>query len=121
MILAATTSFYFQGTAQFLQNIGVSGKNVSAAMSIAQAVQAVATMTIFGPLYYHYGPKWTVALGAGCWVLMYAIYVGSRQRWLIVPAQALHGVAYLLAFNAGWLFVKDVAPREILNSAQSLF
>ena len=37
MAVAGTMQFYFQGSAQFMQDIGISGKNVSAAMGIAQA------------------------------------------------------------------------------------
>ena len=129
VVLAASVSFYFQGTAQFLQDIGVSGKNVPAVMGIGQAAQAVATLTLLGAVFHlgrrnHapiVGPKWTLVIGAGCWTLMYLIFVFAPRRWLVVPAQALDGLAYLLAFNAGWIFVNDMAPAAIVNSAQSLF
>ncbi len=121
LLLAGTTSFYFQGTAQFLQDIGISAKNVPAVMSVGQATQAVGTAVLLGLFYFHWlGPKWTLVVGAGCWLLMYVIFVGSRQRWLIIPAQGLHGLAYLFALNAAWLFAGQSAPEAIRNSVQSL-
>ena len=36
MVVAGMMQFYFLGTAQFMQNIGLPGKNVPAAMAIAQ-------------------------------------------------------------------------------------
>ena len=46
LVVAATVHFYFLGTGRFLQDKGVSGPNVSAAMGIAQATQAVATILL---------------------------------------------------------------------------
>ena len=48
LAVSGMMQFYFLGTGQFMQDRGVSGKNVSAAMGIAQAVQAVATMLLLG-------------------------------------------------------------------------
>ena len=120
MIIAGLMQFYFQGTAQFMQDIGIPSKNVPASMAVAQVVQAVATIFALGILLKSIGYKWTLVAGASSWLLLYIIYIATTQRWLIVRAQALHGLAYVFFIIAGQIFTKSFAPKEILSSAQGL-
>lgn len=117
---AGTMQFYFLGSAPFMQAMGIDGKNVSATMAIAQAVQAVATWFILGVLWSQAGPKWTLAIGAACWAALYVIYVAGKPRGLIVAGQGLHGLAYVFFINGGWMFADLVAPEAIKASAQSV-
>ncbi len=48
LVVSGMMQFYFLGTGQFMQDRGISGRNVSAVMGIAQAVQAAATMLAAG-------------------------------------------------------------------------
>ncbi len=120
IFIAGMMQFYFLGTAQFMQDNGVSAKNVPASMALAQAVQAVATLALLGLLYRNIGPNWTLTLGAASWLALYSIYVFRPERGLIVLAQAFHGLAYVLFIIAGQMYVNDVAPAAISGSAQSL-
>lgn len=117
---AGTMQFYFLGSAPFMQAMGIDGKNVSATMAIAQAVQAVATWFILGALWSQAGPKWTLAIGAACWAGLYVIYVMGKPRGLIVAGQGLHGLAYVFFINGGWMFADLVAPEAIKASVQSV-
>jgi len=121
MLIAGLMQFYFQGTAPFMQDIGIPSKNVPASMAIAQVVQAVATFFALGVLLNSpLGYKWTLVVGAACWLLMYIIYIGTKQRWLIVPAQALHGLAYVFFIIGGQIFTKSVASKESLSTMQAV-
>ena len=120
MIIAGLMQFYFLGTAQFMQDMGIPPKNVPASMAIAQAFQAIATFFLMIALMEKIGYKWTLTVGAGCWLLMYLIYIRTKPRWLIVCAQSLHGLAYVFFIIVGQIYVKTVAPKEILNSMQGL-
>lgn len=120
MVVAGLMQFYFLGTAQFMQDMGIAPKNVPASMAIAQAVQAVATFFALGLMLKHLEFKWTLTVGAACWLLLYIIYVGMKPRWLIVVSQSLHGLAYVFFIIVGQIFVKTVAPKEILSSMQGL-
>jgi MFS family permease len=73
-------------------------------------------ITLLGRIGY----KWTLIVGAGCWLLMYLIYIRTKPRWLIVCSQSLHGLAYVFFIIVGQIFVKTVAPKEILSSMQGL-
>ena len=90
MVVAGMMQFYFLGTAQFMQDSGLPGKNVPAAMAVAQVAQAVATFFLMVVLIEAMGFKWTLTLGASCWLYMYVRYVVAKQPWLVVESQALH-------------------------------
>ena len=130
-VVAGLMQFYFLGTAQFMQDRGIPGRNVPAAMGVAQAAQALATLFALGALIdqlgYKWdlvslvGYKWTLTVGAACWLLLYAIYVGLRSRWAIVLGQALHGMAYVTFIIAGQIYASKYAPKDIGGSVQALY
>jgi len=121
LVVSGMMQFYFLGTGQFMQqDRGISGKNVSAAMGIAQAVQAAATILLLDWMLGHAGYRGTFAVGALCWTIMYAVYVFSRRALWIVLIQAFHGLAYVLFMIGGQIFVGKMAPEAIGASAQSL-
>ncbi len=140
LAVSGMMQFYFLGTGQFLQDRGISGKNVSAVMALAQAVQAAATILLLGLLlgewflvlgvktgnvgHYLYvgnaGYRWTFVLGALCWSVLYAVYVMSKRTKSIVLIQAFHGLAYVFFMIGGQKFVGYLAPQAIGASAQSL-
>ncbi|MHC4890429.1 MAG: MFS transporter, partial [Planctomycetota bacterium] len=64
--------------------------------------------------------KWTLTVGAACWLLMYIVYVRTKPRWLIVVSQSLHGLAYVFFIIAGQILAEKLAPEEIRNSMQAL-
>ena len=119
-VVAGLMQFYFLGTGQFMQDVGVPGKNVPASMGIAQAAQAVATWFALGFFLEVVGFKWTLVTGAGCWFLMYLVYIATKRTWLIVTSQALHGLAYVFFMIVGQIFAESVAPEEIRSSMQAL-
>jgi hypothetical protein len=119
-VLAGLMQFYFLGTAQFMQDMAIPGKNVPASMAIAQAAQAIATFFFLGMAIETLGFKSTLVLGAGAWVAMYAIYLIEKPVWLIVVSQTLHGVAYVFFIIVGQIFAESVAPEAIRSSMQAL-
>ncbi len=108
---AGMMQFYFLGTAQFMQDNGIASKNVPASMAIAQAVQAVATLFLLGPLVTGAGYKWTLAIGAVSWLMLYILYVAPKPPWLIVASQSFHGLAYVFFIIAGQMFGAAIAPQ----------
>jgi len=120
MIFFGLMQFYFLGTAQFMQDMGISAKNVPASMAIAQGVQAIATLLLMALLLGSLGPKWTLIVGATFWLLLYIVYIKEKPRWLIVISQSFHGLAYVLFVIVGQIFANSVAKDEIRASVQSL-
>ena len=120
VVVAGVMQFYFLGTAQFLQDIGASSKNVPAIMGIAQAAQALATLFLLGLFLSKLGSKWTITLGAACWALMYVFYTVKAPKNVVAAAQVFHGLAYVFFIIGGQIYVNTVAPPEIVGSAQGL-
>jgi MFS family permease len=120
IMAAGMMQFYFLGTAQFMQDRGIAAKNVPAAMAVAQAMQAVATLVALSPLIAQAGFRWTLTLGTASWLIMYVIYIAPRPPWLIVVAQSFHGLAYVFFIIAGQMFAGAVAPEGTAASTQAL-
>jgi nucleoside transporter len=117
-VVTTQLQFYYLGTAQFLQEIGVKSKNVPAVMTIAQVAQVIATLAaMLGLLIL--GPR-TLAAGALCWLGMYLAYAIGRPRSLVILSQSLHGIAYVFLIIGGQIYVNQVASPDIRNSAQGL-
>jgi predicted MFS family arabinose efflux permease len=119
-IVSAQLQFYFLGTAQYLQDIGVQSKNVPAVMTIAQIAQSIATVVLLGRLLSNFGFRGTLAVGALCWLVMYLGYTAGRPKELVIGSQALHGLAYVFFIIGGQIYVDSVAPANIKSSAQAL-
>jgi MFS family permease len=119
MAIAGMMQFYFLGSARFMMDKGISGKNVPATMGIAQAAQALATLAALGMVLDALGFRWTLVLGAACWVVMYAAYTYFPAKPAIVGCQALHGLAYVMFMIVGQIYAGSVGP-EIPGSMQAL-
>ncbi len=120
LVAGGLMQFYFLGSARFMMDTGITGRNVPAAMAIAQVVQAVATYYLLNKFIGSFGFKWTLTIGAASWFLLYLVYVISKPRALIVISQSLHGLAYVLFIIAGQIFANIASPPEIRSSVQAL-
>ena len=120
MVVAGLMQFYFLGSAQFMQDSGISSKHVPASMALAQIVQAAATFFLLGFFLGDVGFKWTLVIGGACWALMYAFYVIGRPKALIIIAQPLHGLAYVFFIIVGQIYAGSVAAESIRSSMQAL-
>jgi len=123
-VLATQLQFYFLGTAQFLVDIGVEGRNLPAIMTIAQVAQVIATtfMAFYGAhVLAAIGFRWTLASGVVMWLAMYLVFALMHPRWLVIAGQALHGLAYAFFIAVGFLYVEQAAPKDIRGSAQALY
>ncbi len=120
MVVFGLMQFYFLGSAQFMQDMGISSKHVPASMALAQIAQALATWFLFVPFLQHVGYRGSFAFGAACWVLLYSLYVSGRPSWLMIAIQPFHGLAYVFFVIIGQNFVDTVSPGEIRSTMQAL-
>lgn len=123
-VLATQLQFYFLGTARYLGDLGVKSTNMPAVMTIAQGAQILA-MTFMAfyqtEVLASIGFRWILTIGVLLWLAMYGAYSVGRPRLLVIASQALHGVAYTFFINVGFVYVNEVAPGNISNSAQGLY
>ena len=120
MAVTGLMQFYFLGTAQFIQDRGIPGKNVPATMGIAQAIQAIATLLALGWMLQHLDFKNTLLVGMGCWLAMYLVYALTQSKAWLVLSQGLHGLAYVFFIIVGQIFANGLVEKEILSSMQGL-
>ena len=125
LVVGGVMQFYFLGTGQYLQERGISGKNVPAIMGIAQAVQALATFFALTLLINKLGHKWTLIIGAASWALLYLIYTLKMPKAVLVGGQVFHGLAYVFFMIAGQMYVNHYVHKianqpAIESSAQAL-
>lgn len=120
VVVAGLMQFYFLGSAPFMQGMGVSSKYVPGAMALAQVAQAVATVVLLGLLLGAIGYRATLVVGAFAWLLLYQAYIFGKPRTLIILAQPLHGIAYVLFIIAGQIYGNALAPEGMLASVQAL-
>lgn len=119
VVVGGLMQFYFLGSARFMTDMGIPGKNVPATMGIAQAAQALATFFLLGLFLDKLKFQWTITVGAAFWVLMYAVYTATKPRWLIVVSQMFHGLAYVFFMIGGQIFANAVGP-DVPASMQAL-
>ncbi len=120
LVVAGLMQFYFLGTAPFMQGMGVPSKYVPGAMALAQVAQAVATVVLMGLLITQIGHRPTLIVGALAWLIMYGAYIVGKPPVLIVAAQPLHGIAYVLFIIVGQIYANELAPEAIRASVQAL-
>jgi hypothetical protein len=123
-VLATQLQFYFLGTARYLGDLGVKSTNMPAVMTIAQGAQILA-MTFMAfyqtEVLANIGFRWVLTIGVLLWLAMYGAYAVGKPSLLVIASQALHGVAYTFFINVGFVYVNEVAPGNISNSAQGLY
>jgi len=90
-------------------------------MSVAQIAQVVAMAAILPYIFKRLGFQWTLAMGTAFWLAMFVVYARMRPRTLVIASMALHGLAFAFFFDAAYLYIEQVAPKDIRGSAQGLY
>lgn len=119
----ATTQlqFYYMGTSRYLEELGFRTASIPAIMTVAQLAEIVAMAQVLPYVLPKLGYQATLTIGVGLWVLMYAVYLAGRPRWLVVASMGLHGFAFAFFLDAAVIYVNAIAPSELRGSAQSLY
>lgn len=120
-VVTTQLQFYYLGTSRFLEDIGTAHSNIPAAMSIAQMAQVVAMAAILPYVFGTLGFQWTLAAGTAFWLLMFLAYAATRPRFLVIGSMVLHGLAFAFFFDAAYIYIEQVAPKDIRGSAQGLY
>ena len=67
------------------------------------------------------GYRGVLALGCAAYAIRFGIFGLGGPKWLVIASQALHGLCYGCFFAGSFLYVEQVAPRDIRHSAQTVF
>lgn len=121
LIVSALDRIFFLQTAPYLQAVGLETMYIMPAMALGQMAEIV-MMILLGPMLARWGFRTVLAIGAGGYVVRYAVFgTTALPLELIVASQLLHGLCYTCSFAAAILYVNRVAPPDIRHSAQTGF
>ena len=121
-IVATELQFYYVLTAPFLTSdqIGVANARVSGVMVIAQLAEIIVMAFLLPRFLPKYGIRKVMLMGILAWPLRYAIFAIGGPTWLVLASLALHGFCYVFFFTAAFIYMDQIAPKDIRHSAQSL-
>ena len=121
-IVATELQFYYVLTAPFLTSdqIGVANARVSGVMVIAQLAEIIVMAFLLPRFLPKYGIRKVMLMGIVAWPLRYAIFAIGGPTWLVLASLALHGFCYVFFFTAAFIYIDQIAPKDIRHSAQSL-
>jgi nucleoside transporter len=121
-VVATELQFYYVLTSPFLTSsvIGVSQKYVSAVMTIAQIAEIFVMAFMLSWALQKFGMRRTLTLGILAWPIRYIIFMIGTPSWLVIASLSLHGFCYVFFFTAAYIYVDNIAPKDIRHSAQSL-
>lgn len=120
--IAMIHQVYFVRTGPFIQFLGYPQALVGPIMSIGQFSEIV-FLALLGYLLAKFGYKWTLALGALAYAARFALFglATPETRWIVLTANALHGLCYGCFFAGAFIYVERVATADIRHSAQTVF
>jgi len=121
-VVATELQFYYVLTSPFLTSaaIGVNQKYVSAVMTIAQIAEIFVMAFMLSWALKKFGMRRTLTLGILAWPIRYIIFMIGTPSWLVIASLSLHGFCYVFFFTAAYIYVDNIAPKDIRHSAQSL-
>jgi nucleoside transporter len=120
-LITIALAFYYSFTSLYLeQRIRVQPGNVGPLMTIGQWSEIAFLLAL--PWFLDtFGMKAVLVVGMAAWGLRYAIFSAGGPFPLIILGLALHGICFDFFFAAGFIYVANTAPAEIVNSGQALF
>lgn len=121
-VVATELMFYYILTAPYLtsEKIGVSRANISGVMVIAQVAEIFVMVILLPYLITRIGIRKILVLGVLAWPIRYIIFAIGTPAWLVIASLSLHGICFVFFFVAAFIYVDNVAPRDIRHSAQGL-
>ena len=121
LVVAMAMAVYFAFAALFLeQGAKVKPENVGPVMTIGQWVEIFFLFSL--PWFIeNWGMRTVLIVGMTAWALRFAIFSSEPLFPLIVVAVGLHGICFDFFFAAGFIHTQNIAPKEIVASAQSLY
>ncbi len=123
-VVTTELQFYYMLSAPFLEDIGVSVKNVPIVKTLAQDAEIFVMFIALPLLLPRLGFRKTLAIGVLAWPIRYIIWAivawVGKPVWLVIASLTLHGLCYVFFFTVSQVYVDNVAPRDIRHSAQAL-
>lgn len=119
-IVGTELEFYYILTSPYMEHLGFARERVPAIMTIAQIAEILVMAVLLPRLLPKLGARRLLAMGVIAWPVRYAIFAFLPIPWLVAASLILHGFCYVFFFVVGFIYVDQVAPKDIRASAQAL-
>ena len=121
LMLSVTHVNYFVQMSSYLKVVGLDDAYIMPVMSVGQAVELL-MYAILGRLLTRFGFRNILILGALAFAVRFALHGTTNLPIAMqIVGQAFHGICYAFFFGTCFIYVDRIAPREIKNSAQSVY
>ena len=121
LIIAAVHVIYFMQCAKFLSRASLDDAYILPAMAIGQFCEML-MYVVLAKLLPRFGYRVIIAIGITAFAARFFLFgTVSLPLAFMVAGQAIHGLCYAFFFSACFIYVDRVAPKDIRNSAQSLY
>jgi len=121
VVIAAVHVIYFIQCAKFLSEAGLSSSKILPTMAIGQFCEML-MYVVLASLLPRIGYRAVIAIGIAAFAARFFLFgTVSLPLYAFVVGQALHGLCYAFFFSACFIYVDRVAPKDVRNSAQSLY
>lgn len=118
--VSLTTPFVYQVLPTYLESRGMSRPWISSTMTLGQWPE-VAMLAVLPWLLERVGPRTTLGLGVGAYVLRFGSLALDPPLWVAVAGMPLHGVGIACFTVAGQVYIDGQAPRDRRAGAQALY
>ena len=121
VFIAPMNTIFFMQCAKFLTAAGLDQAYIMPAMALGQFCEVLMYL-VLGRLLPRIGFKAVILIGIAAYVFRFALF-GSvgLPLWVMVVGQAIHGICYAFFTSTCFIYANKVAPRNVSNSAQSIF
>jgi len=124
-VVATELQFYYLLTAPFLtKRLGVEPTWIPITMATAQAAELIVMGLVLPKLLPKIGVRRAMVIGILAWPIRYLIFAAGAAlpilKPLVIASLTLHGFCYVFFFVVGFIYVDQVAHKDIRASAQSL-
>ena len=121
LMLSVTHVNYFVQMSSFLKVIGLDDAYIMPVMSVGQGMELL-MYAILGRLLIRFGFRTILILGSLAFAARFALHGTTDLPIAIqIAGQAFHGICYAFVFGTCFIYVDRLAPKEIKNSAQSVY
>jgi len=121
LVISPMNTIYFMQCAKFLTEAGLDQAYLMPAMALGQFCEILMYL-VLGRLLPRLGFKAVLAIGVGAYVLRFFLFgTVGLPLWVMVAAQAMHGLCYAFFTATCFIYMNRVAPKHIANTAQSVY
>lgn len=121
LVISPMNVIYFMQCAKFLTKAGLDQAYIMPAMAIGQFCEILMYL-VLGRFLPRFGFRLTISIGMLFFALRFFLFgTVDLPVWVMVSGQMLHGVCYAFFVSTCFIYANKIAPKEIKNSAQSVY